>query len=105
MKPVLPSKEHRLMVEELSFARSQDRTSPLSLVEAVAASWAKAKNDLMKGKEEEEAEELCQSTEAWGFHALREGGPRFLILRSIPSLPVAVGQNFKHFHGECVLRS
>ena len=47
LKAVLASKEHRLMVE-LSFVRPRDRTSPLSLVEAVAASWAAAKNDLMK---------------------------------------------------------
>ena len=35
-----------------------------------------------------------------GFQALREGGPRILILRSIPSCPGGCRTNFTHFHCE-----
>ena len=48
LKAVLASKEQRLLVEVMSFARSPDRTSRLSPVEAVAASWCEAKTALMK---------------------------------------------------------
>ena len=57
LKAVLASKEQRLLVEVISFARSQDRSSRLSPVEAVAATWCVAKNALLEGKEEEEKEE------------------------------------------------
>ena len=35
-----------------------------------------------------------------GFHALREGGPWILILRSIPSCPGGSWTNFTYFHCE-----
>ena len=45
---MLVSKEQLLLVEVMSFARSQDRISRLLPVEAVAASWCEAKTALMK---------------------------------------------------------
>ena len=44
----LASKEQRLLDAVESFARSWDRSSPLSHVEAVAAMWSRAKTDLAK---------------------------------------------------------
>ena len=48
LKAVLASKERRLLVEVVSFARSRDRTSRLSPVEAGGASWCESKTALMK---------------------------------------------------------
>ena len=44
----LASKEQRLLDAVVSLARSWDRSSPLSHVEAVAASWCVAKRALVK---------------------------------------------------------
>ena len=45
---VLTSKEQRLMVEMERFVRSWERTSRLSPVEAVAASWFETKTAVLK---------------------------------------------------------
>ena len=70
LEAALASKEQRLMVEIQRFARTWDRTSRLSPVEAVAATWCEAKTALMqrekrkkkkkkkKKKKEEEDEEV-----------------------------------------------
>ena len=42
------SKEQRLLVGVKSFARSWDRSSPLSNIEAAAATWCSAKTALTK---------------------------------------------------------